>query len=491
MTTFLHGCEVLEVDSGNRTVSTVNMAVIGMVLQAEDSAGATAASVTLGSSAIDDDITFTAVTAGNDGNAINITIEESDEAGAELAVSVSGDAITITLGNDDDGAASSTAYEVVTAVNADADASALVTASTDTAEDDSDVPSACSATFLEDGEDEPFPLDTPVLISGNESDAEDLGTDSDAYKYIKQIMEQYGALIVAVRVATDDDSDTQISNIVTGIEAFENAKSQCGYKPRILIAPGYSNNDSVAAKLESMAATLRAIAYVDMGSAATYTAAMKRTKSYGKRVEICWPWHTVYDTDLSKNVNYPPSVSMAGLRCRIDNENGVHYSKSNNEIYNLVGTSEDVAFELSSKTCLANILNKNKVSTTIVAGGYLHWGNRTCSNDSQWVFETSRRVVDMINDSIELSMMWAVDKPGTTQYLQDVLGSIQSYLRDLKNEGVIPGGTAWLSNINSTSNMAQGIYYFDFDIGLYYPGEHLIFRSQINDGYLEEVLENV
>ena len=88
--------------------------------------------------------------------------------------------------------------------------------------------------------------------------------------------------------------------------------------------------------------------------------------------------------------------------------------------------------------------------------------------------------------------MWAVDEPGTTQYMQDVLGGINAYLRQLKNEGVIPGGSAWLDKeLNTPELMAQGIYYFDFDFGVYYPAEHLIFRSRLNNGYLEEVIANV
>lgn len=492
MPEFLHGSEVIEVDDGVRSISTVKMSVIGIAVQSALAASATKATLTLGSAAVDDDLTFTAVTAGVAGNAINVTIAEATDVDQAIAVTVSGKAITITLGSDSSGDPNSTVTDVVTAYALVAEAMALATISTTTSSDDADVPEAVSKQFLEDGTDEPFPLNTPVLVYGNERDAEGLDTTSDAYKYITQIMEQYGALAVVVRGETSADEATQKSNIITAIDAFKDAKSEVEYTPRILIAPGYSHDDGVGKALESAAAKLRAVTYLDMDVAATSKAAMKRRKSYGERVEIMWPQDVVYDTDLNTNVYMPKSVSAAGLRARIDTESGVHFSKSNKEIYNTVGTEQPVEWALSDSSTLANVLNENRVSTTIREGGFRHWGNRNCSIDAKWTFETTRRVADMINDSIELNHLWAVDRPGTTQYMQDVLGGVNAYLRQLKNEGVIPGGSCWLDkDINTPTLMAQGIYYFDFDFGVYYPAEHLIFRSRLNNGYLEEVIANV
>jgi len=490
MVDFLHGAEVQEVDSGARTISTVKMSVIGIVVVAENSAAATSASLTLGSTALADDLNFTAVKPGRDGNAINITIVKATEESQTTSVSVTGQAITITLGNDSE--TSGNAFRVCAVVNASAEASALVTCTTTSTEEETEILDTTTKVFLENGTDEPFPLDTPVLVYGDEKYAEPLGTDTDAYKYIAQLMEQYGALVVVVRAKYSSDADEQKSNIINAIEMFKIAKAKIEVKPRILIAPGYSHDDAVGAKLESVSFKLRAISYLDMAMTASKTSAMQRTKLYGERVEVQWPWHKIWDTDLNQYIHMPSSVSAVGLRCRIDSEFGVHYSKSNNEYYNLSGTYEDVQWELSDKSSVANVLNSNKVSTTILASGFLHWGNRTCSNDSKWVFETSRRTIDMVNDSVESSMMWAVDRPGTTQWLQDVLESINNYLRGLKTQGVIVDGKAWLAeDVNTPDLMSQGVYYFDFDVGLYYPGEHLIFRSKVNNGYLEEVLNNV
>ncbi len=396
------------------------------------------------------------------------------------------------MGSDSEGNPNSNTRAVVTAFEAKAEAMALVRISTEATEETADIPEVVNKQFLASGSDEPFPLNTPRLIYGNERDAKGLGVTENAYKYIKQIMEQYGALVVVVRAESSADETVQKANIIKAIAAFKNAKSETEYTPRIFIAPGHSHDDGVGKALESIAAKLRGIAYLDMDVAATELEAMKRRKSYGERVEIMWPQDVVFDTDLNTNVPMPKSVSAAGLRARIDAQRGVHVSKSNKPIYNIIGTNQKVEWALNDKSCLANVLSENRVSTTIREGGFRHWGNRTCSIDAKWTFETTRRVADMINDSIERAHLWAVDEPGTTQYLDDVLGGINAYLRQLKNEGVIPGGKAWLDKeLNTPELMAKGVYYFDFDFGVYYPAEHLIFRSRLNNGYLEEVIANV
>lgn len=492
MARFLHGAEVIEVNDGVRSISTVKMAVVGIAVQSALAAGAVAASLTLGSAALGDDLTFTAKTAGQDGNKINITIAETTEANKNVEVVVAEDAITITLGTDAEGVTNSKVTDVVDAYDAEPEATAKATISTSTDAAKAEIPSAINQQFLAGGANEPFPLYKPTLVLGNERYAKGLGITSQAYKYVKQVMEQYGAVVIVVRAETSADEAAQKSNIIKAIDALKDSKSEVGYTPRIPIAPGYSHDDAVGKALESAAVKLRGVTYLDMDIAATFTDAMKRVKSYNDRVEIMWPQDVVFDTDLNTNVPMPKSVSAAGLRVRIDEERGVHVSKSNKDIYNVVATNQPVEFSLSDASTLANILNENRVSTTIREGGFRHWGNRTCAIDPKWTFETTRRVADMINDSIERAHMWAVDEPGTTQYLQDVLGGVNAYLRQLKNEGVIPGGSAWLDKeINTPELMAKGIYYFDFDFGVYYPAEHLIFRSRLNNGYLEEVIANV
>jgi len=79
------------------------------------------AALTVAGGNADSDITFTAVNGGTAGN--DISIEYIDSLAGGLSVSVSGDVITVDLGG-----AAATADQVITAIDADADAARLVTA---------------------------------------------------------------------------------------------------------------------------------------------------------------------------------------------------------------------------------------------------------------------------------------------------------------------------------------------------------------------------
>ena len=74
-------------------------------------------------------ITYTAKAEGTGGNSITITIVAGGPANRALSVSVSGNAITVTPATDAGGVITTTKAGVTTAVNGNAPASALVTAS--------------------------------------------------------------------------------------------------------------------------------------------------------------------------------------------------------------------------------------------------------------------------------------------------------------------------------------------------------------------------
>ena len=481
-TTFLHGVEVIEVDNGSRSIQTVRSAVIGLVGTAPDAAGATAATLTLGSAVLNDGIVLTAVAAGLEGNAISIELVDPAASDVAISAAVDGSKITVTLGTDAEGVIRSTANDVVLALGS----LTLVTAAVLGDGTGEVVP--VTQTFLADGADEPFPLGVPVAVAGDQSMVDQLGSAGTLAKAFDDIFDQTGALVIVVRVAEGADSDATQANVILGMDGWLAAKTETGYQPRILIAPEFSQFDGVAAEMSAKAERLRAIAYLDCAMTATYTDAMKRARNYGRRVKISWPWVKVFDTDLAKNVARPLSGRAAGLRARIDAAKGFWWSMSNQEIFGIVGLYQPVDWALDDPNSIANILNENKVSTVINEGGYKYWGNRTCSTDPKWTFEQTRRTADMINDSIQRAHLWAVDRNITKTYVSDVVEGVNAYLRELIALGALLGGRCWADDsINTPATVQKGLVYFDFDFCPPYPAEHIIFRSRLNQGYIEEV----
>ncbi|MEH0373816.1 phage tail sheath C-terminal domain-containing protein [Vibrio mimicus] len=486
MTQFLHGAEVIEIDDGSRPIQTVKSAVIGLVGTAPLSAAATSAALTIGTAILNDGLKLTAVKTGTEGNAISVEVLAPMAASSELAVTVTNNKISIQLASDESGALTTTAAELVTALMADPAAKALVTAVA--LGDGSGDVVPVSRSYLSGGENEPFPLKKPVAVAGSRKLIEKLGKEGTLPAAFDDIFDQTGALVIVVRAEKGQTEEQTQANVIEAMQAFLDSQTETGYTPRILVAPEFSQFDAVASELEAKAKRLRAIAYLDCDRTASYTDAIKRARQFSERVEITWPWVRVFDTELAKEIDRPYSARAAGLRARIDAEKGFWWSKSNQEIYGIVGTSQPVDWALGDPNTTANMLNENKVSTIIREGGFRHWGNRTCSTDPKWTFEQTRRTADMINDSVQRSHLWAVDRNITKTYVDDVISGVNAYLRELKALGAILGGECWADKeLNTPATIQKGIVYFDFDFCPPYPAEHIVFRSRLNNAYLEEV----
>ena len=486
MTQFLHGGEVIEIDDGSRPIQTVKSAVIGLVGTAPLSAAATAAALTIGTAILNDGLKLTAVKTGTEGNAISVEVLAPTADSAELAVTVTNNKISIQLASDESGALTTTATELASALMADPAPKALVTAVA--LGDGSGDVAPVSRAYLSGGENEPFPLKKPVAVAGSRQLIEKLGKEGTLPAAFDDIFDQTGALVIVVRAEKGQTEEQTQANVIEAMQAFLDSQTETGYTPRILVAPEFSQFDAVASELEAKAKRLRAIAYLDCDRTASYTDAIKRARQFGERVEITWPWVRVFDTELAKEIDRPYSARAAGLRARIDAEKGFWWSKSNQEIYGIVGTSQPVDWALGDPNTTANMLNENKVSTIIREGGFRHWGNRTCSTDPKWTFEQTRRTADMINDSVQRSHLWAVDRNITKTYVDDVISGVNAYLRELKALGAILGGECWADKeLNTPATIQKGIVYFDFDFCPPYPAEHIVFRSRLNNYYLEEV----
>nr|WP_097429973.1 phage tail sheath C-terminal domain-containing protein [Escherichia coli] len=108
--------------------------------------------------------------------------------------------------------------------------------------------------------------------------------------------------------------------------------------------------------------------------------------------------------------------------------------------------------------------------------------NRLCTSHSQWRFEPVRRTADVIEDSIQEAMLPYVDRPLDRDVADDILGSINAYMRQLKNLGAIHGGSAWLNDeLNTAETLAAGQLYIDYDFGPKSPLERLTLRAMINN----------
>ncbi|MCL6230196.1 phage tail sheath subtilisin-like domain-containing protein [Bartonella bilalgolemii] len=374
-----------------------------------------------------------------------------------------------------------------------------------------------------DADEQVFPLNTPVLIAGSLSQAAKLdktgkqrGTLPNA---LDLIFKQVGAIVVVIRVKEGDSENATLTNILggvnengayEGVHAFIGAQSIVGQTPRILIAPGFTHqrqssvsieenrtgaiakaeisttSNPVAAELIGIAERLRAIVVIDAPNT-TDEAALSTAKDFdSKRAILIDPFVKVNRN--GKIVKQPASAAIAGVIAKTDFTHGFWHSPSNKVINGIVGISRPIDFSIGDRSSRANLLNEQNITTIIRENGYRLWGNRTLSSDTKFAFLSVVRTADMINDAILRGHLWAVDRNIKRTYLNDVSESVNAYLRDLKAQGAILGGRCTPDlELNTTSAIQDGRVYFNVEFTPTTPAEHITFRSQIINDYLEEI----
>lgn len=238
----------------------------------------------------------------------------------------------------------------------------------------------------------------------------------------------------------------------------------------------------VLAEMLGIAQRLRAVIIAD-GPNTTDAAAIQLNDDFGSdRIYVVDPWVLVAGEAV------PASSAVAGLINKVDNERGFWWSPSNNEIAGIEGTARAIDFTLGDYTSRANLLNEAKIATIIREQGFRLWGNRTLSSEPLYAFLSVRRTADMINESILRGHLWAVDRCISATYLEEVMESVRGYLRSLKARGAILGGDVWVDpDLNTPTSIASGQVFFDFEFTPPYPAERVTFRSHLVNSYVVDL----
>lgn len=505
-TDFLHGVRTLEYDDGTKEISTVDISIIGIVGTAPDSIGATSATLATGGTLMDNDILWTVEEPGSKGNSYSVEIIAGDIYPADqnwddtvdynkiYVYSIQADGslkLTVKMPVDANGNKLMDAERIASMwdmVDPPAGYSRIKTTVSTNGQGEV---AYLSRTYFTGGTDEPFPLNTPAVIAGSTKKAAYLGSTGTLPADVADILNQADAMIVVVRVAEGEDASKTQSNVIAGLNQLALSKQSLDIVPRIIIAPDFSATDPVAAQIEVVTNKLRGVGYIDSPTAATPADVVKRRQNYGARIEILRP--RVYTTSDTSGTPRPYSAIAAGHRCRIDNEKGVWWSKSNQPVYGVTGVEQLDDFEIDDPTCTTNQLNENQVSTIIRYSGFRHWGNYLCSTDPQWSFECVRRTADVIEDSIARAMMSDfIDRPIDAHLGDDMISTINAYLRKLTLQGAINGGRAWLdSELNTKESLAAGKLYIDVEFGPKSPCQTITLTYRINNDYTVEAFSSL
>lgn len=321
-----------------------------------------------------------------------------------------------------------------------------------------------------------FPLDELVLVTDVRAAIAKAGTTGTLRDALAAIGDQTNPVVVVVRITEPEDEEDIDDAVIAGIDLMLGAEVQLGVRPRILGAPGL-DTQAVTTELAEIARKMRSFAYARAIGDDVADAILYRENFGARELMLLWP-------NTSADFTGDAVARAMGLRARIDNEFGWHKTLSNVAMDGVTGLAHPVFFDLNSGENDAGLLNASDVTTLIRVNGFRFWGNRTCSEEPLFAFESTVRTAQALQDEIAAGLMWAIDKPITKALFRDIEETINARLRQLTAEGRIIGGRAWIDpELNPPAQLAAGKVTVDYDYTPCAPAEELAINQRITDRY--------
>ncbi|MDR3133264.1 MAG: phage tail sheath subtilisin-like domain-containing protein [Prevotellaceae bacterium] len=379
-----------------------------------------------------------------------------------------------------------------------------------------------------------------IILCKSEKDDAQFGTNGTIPEALKAIRMQDGtrgsALVLVVKVtpangdtivAEDIVGTVDVSGVRTGLKLFETALGQFGFEPMIYIVPHYSALGAVKQELIVITDKTEAMAYIDTPDGYTFKEALASRGNDGDfskltdGQKLLFPHFLVpnpkynpeveetiknpeYNSNtnpdvpetipnpeytpevLIKYLNVPMSAFCAGLRAKIDMEEGWHVSSSNHRITGVEGMDVALTFALGDLSSEANLLNSKGVTTAVnmYGNGIVEWGNYAAGfpgNTNTEAFECVRRTRAIMKRTIEQACVRFVDKPFIKANVDAIRNTVNQYLNGLKAQGkIVEGQCFYLPESNSLNELAQGHLTFDIEFTPAIPMQRLTFTYKID-----------
>jgi phage tail sheath protein FI len=164
-----------------------------------------------------------------------------------------------------------------------------------------------------------------------------------------------------------------------------------------------------------------------------------RARFESKYAALYFPWVTVVDSlsALEPTRLVPPSGHVAGAMAATDLAIGVHKAPANRRIEWTVDAS------LSIDEAGHGILNSAGINALLATGGrgLRVMGARTISTYQEWRFVNVRRLMSMIEKTLEAALQWAVFEPNEALTRARTTMSVTFFLLGLHEAGMLAGAT--------------------------------------------------
>lgn len=289
----------------------------------------------------------------------------------------------------------------------------------------------------------------------------------------------------------------------TGFKCFVDSYNLFGFKPKILISPGYSSLTAVSTQMIVEATTYKAMALIDAPAATTVGVAVAGRGPSGainfytssERAILLFPQLKRVNPVSNANENVPYSQFFAGVMAAQDNTNGYWFSPSNVSIQGIIGLETNISGAINDPNTDANLLNSNGITTVMnsFGTGFRTWGNRSAAFPSSTApknFISIRRTADIVHESIELAMLDYIDQPITNGLIDSIRETANSFIRTLIGRGGLVAGSncTFDPSLNPPSQIAAGQLVFSLNFMGPVPGERLTFNSFVDINLLKNLL---
>lgn len=191
-----------------------------------------------------------------------------------------------------------------------------------------------------------------------------------------------------------------------------------------------------------------------------------------------FPWIQVVDPDRGP-VWMPPSGHLAGLYARSDAERGIHKAPANEIVRGALALRHNLS------RAEQDFLNPRGINCIRHLGdrGIRVWGARTISSDPAWRYVNVRRLLLMVEQSIEVGTQWVVFEPNDETLWKKVRRNVSAFLLRVHATGALAGRTpeeAFYVKCDAETNPPEvvdaGQMVCEVGIAPVKPAEFVIFR---------------
>lgn len=290
-------------------------------------------------------------------------------------------------------------------------------------------------------------------------------------------------------VTADDIIGGYSGGEYTGLEVIEQVYPALRKVPGFIVAPGFSDDETVAAAMQVKAALIngsfQAMALLDLptdGTIATYAdaPAWKSDNGYtSKHAQALWP--------KLKNGDdvYHASTVYACVHNATDAANKLipYVSASNQQAIGTASVLDDGTEVLLTKP-QANALNAQGINTFLNGFfGWRTWGNRTAcfpgNTDVKDNFAPIRRMFNWMSNTIILTTDAYVDDPANRRLVDSVNGTLGAWINGLiAQEALVDGKIEFRSDENPVTDLSNGIVRWHVTATPPSPGEQLEFTLE-------------